>query len=175
MFKKNLFLIIFLSFFLLSVSTALGAGILPNASGKACDAGDAAYCGNYELNDFVSLAIKVSQWILGIIGSLSLIMFIYGGFMFLISAGSSEAISKAKKIIVAAVVGLIIVFSSYLIIKFVMSSMGLSWDGTIGTDNRCDAIYGSQGYSCMNRTDGQNCRSGLCPGGADFLCCQQKQ
>ncbi len=87
--------------------------------------------GTYELNDFVILAIKVSRWILGIVGSLSLIMFIYGGIMFLISAGSSDTIGKARKIIIAAVVGLIIVFASWLIIKFVMQSMGLNWEGTV--------------------------------------------
>lgn len=88
-------------------------------------------CGNYELNDFIILAIKVSQWILGIVGSLSLIMFIYGGLSFLVSAGSSDKITKAKDIIVAAIIGLIIVFSSWLIIKFVMQSMGITWSGQI--------------------------------------------
>jgi len=85
--------------------------------------------GNYTLDDFVILAIRVSRIILGIVGSLALIMFIYGGFMFLISAGSSESITKARKIIVAAVIGLVIVFSSYLIIKFVLSSIGIDWNG----------------------------------------------
>ena len=54
-------------------------------------------------------------------------MFIYGGFMFLISAGSADSVGKAKQIITAAVIGLIIVFSSYLIIKFTLDSMGVNW------------------------------------------------
>ncbi len=90
-------------------------------------------CGNYEINDFIILAVKVSNWILSIVGSLVLLMFIYGGFMFLISAGSSESITKAKNILIAAVIGLIIVFSSWLIIKFVIGSMGLDWKGTTNT------------------------------------------
>jgi len=87
--------------------------------------------GDYGLDDFVILAIRVSRWILGIVGSLTLIMFIYGGITFLTSAGGSEAIGRAKKIIVAAIIGLIIVFTSWLIIRFVMQSMGLSWEGKI--------------------------------------------
>jgi hypothetical protein len=51
-------------------------------------------------------------------------MFVYGGISFLIAAGSSEKVTKAKGIITAAVVGLIIVFSSYLIIKFALSALG---------------------------------------------------
>ncbi len=105
-------------------------GILPPASGSSCEAGDATYCGNYQLNDFIILAVNISKWILGIVGSLSLVMFIYGGFTMLISAGSAEKLMLAKKIILAAVIGLIIVFSSYLIIKFALGTIGLNWDGT---------------------------------------------
>jgi len=141
MLKKNiLFITLLLGFTVLITTPAYGQGdILPTASGttseKTCKnpathSYDATYCGDYALDDFVRLAINVSKWILGIVGSLSLVMFIYGGFMFLISAGSADTIGKAKKILIAAVIGLVIVFSSYLIIKFVLASIGLKWDGT---------------------------------------------
>lgn len=130
--KKNIIIAIFLGLFVLNISLAYGQGLVPQATGSAsCPGGNATYCGNYEINDFVALAINVSKWILGMVGSLSLVMFIYGGVMFLISAGGSEQISKAKQIIVAAVIGLIIVFASYLIIQFVLGSMGLTWSGKI--------------------------------------------
>ncbi len=147
MFKKTIFLLVFLGLFVASISVVYGQGnILPTASGTvppSCKnsttckvpagskVSQATYYGDYSLNDFVSLAINISKWILGIVGSLALIMFIYGGLMFLISAGSADSIAKAKKIIVAAVVGLIIVFASFLIIKFVMKAMGLNWNGKI--------------------------------------------
>jgi hypothetical protein len=145
MFKKTIILIILAGALILGSQIAYGAGILPDASGNItyykdangniissnCPSGNKNECGLYAVNDFVALAINVSKWILGIVGSLSLIMFIYGGFMFLISAGSADAIGKAKKIIIAAVIGLAIVFSSYLIIKFVLGSMGLNWEGKI--------------------------------------------
>jgi hypothetical protein len=90
----------------------------------------AAYnTGNYSLNDIMSIVISVSGWILGIVGSLALLMFVYGGFMFLISAGSSDKIGQAKKILVAAVIGLVIVFSSYMIIRFVAQAVGVDWQG----------------------------------------------
>jgi hypothetical protein len=129
--KKIILSLLFFSLLFLNVSLAYGQGILPAATGgtNGCPSGDASYCGNYTLDDFVVLAINVSRWILGIVGSLSLIMFIYGGFMFLISAGSSETVTKAKKVIVAAVIGLIIVFASYLIIKFVLGTLGINWNG----------------------------------------------
>ncbi|MFA6194574.1 MAG: hypothetical protein WC719_02395 [Patescibacteria group bacterium] len=129
--KKNIITAIFLGLFVFNISLAYGQGLVPAASGPACSAGDATYCGNYEINDFIVLAINASKWILGMVGSLTLVMFIYGGVLFLISGGGSEKISQAKKIIVAAIIGLIIVFSSYLIIQFVLGSMGLTWSGKI--------------------------------------------
>ena len=56
-------------------------------------------------------------------------MFIYGGFIFLISGGSKEKIGEAKKIITAAIIGLIIVFASYMIIRFVVGALGMEWEG----------------------------------------------
>jgi hypothetical protein len=184
MFKKSFFAAMALGLLLCNIASVQAAndtGILPKASGAAtqgCKApagsgmDDATYCGNYEINDFVSLGIKVSQYILGLVGSLSLLMFIYGGFMFLISAGSADSIGKAKKIIIAAVIGLCIVFASYLIIKTVLGAMGLNWNGGISSGNACNTNFGAQGYSCMNEANGNNCRSGYCPGDASIKCCK---
>ncbi len=131
MLKKTILLISFFSLIMVapSFSSVARAQIIdPNASGT--NGGKPYEKGEYTLNDILAIAIGASRWILGIVGSLALVMFIYGGFMFLISAGSSEKIGQAKKIIVAAVIGLLIVFASYLIIKFVLQSLGLNWKGT---------------------------------------------
>lgn len=125
--KKKLlsFALLFLVFslFLPLITSAQGSGSIINPQ-------DAKYEeGNYQLNDFISIATWAAQWILGIVGSLTLLMFIYGGFIFLISGGSKEKISEAKKIITAAVIGLIIVFASYMIIRFVVSALGMEWEG----------------------------------------------
>lgn len=86
--------------------------------------------GTYDLNDMVLLAIRASRIILGIVGSLALLMFVYGGLMFLISSGSSEKVGKAKNILIAATIGLVIVFASFVIIRLVLDTMGITWDGT---------------------------------------------
>lgn len=85
--------------------------------------------GDYTLNSFFVLGVNVAQWILGIVGSLTLLMFVYGGFMFLVSGGSSERVASGRKIIVAATVGLIIVFGSWLIIKYVLYMAGINFQG----------------------------------------------
>jgi len=85
--------------------------------------------GDCQLKDFAQLAVNVAGWILGVTGSLTLIAFVYGGVLFLISAGSSERVNKAKQVIVGAVVGLVIVFASYMIIGFVFKGLGVNLCG----------------------------------------------
>ena len=82
--------------------------------------------GDYTLNDFVKLMINVANHILSIVGSLALLAFVFGGVMFLISAGSAEKIAQAKKILIGAVIGIIIVFTSYTIISFILEKSGFN-------------------------------------------------
>jgi hypothetical protein len=137
--KKIILPVFFLLLFATNVSgvfaTTTDITILPIATGESeCSSGTGRTptdCGDYAVSDFVSLAINVSKFILGLVGSLTLAMFVYGGFLFLISTGSSDKIGEAKKIITAALVGLIIVFASYVIISFVFKTMGLNWQGQV--------------------------------------------
>ena len=110
--------------FTINIKKSFATSIVNTSSGKY-DYGD------YELNDLLQLGVTASEFILGIVGSLALLMFIYGGLMMLISAGNSEKVTKAKNIVIAAVVGLLIVFASYIIIQFVMSSLGINWKGDL--------------------------------------------
>jgi len=72
--------------------------------------------------------------VFGYIGAIALLMFIIGGLMFLISAGNQEKIAQAKKIMISAVIGLAIVFASYLIIDFILNTIGYvnndTWNAT---------------------------------------------
>jgi len=52
---------------------------------------------------------------------LALAFLIIGGVKWLTSQGEKEGITKARETIVAAVVGLIIIFMSYLIVNFILS------------------------------------------------------
>lgn len=81
--------------------------------------------GDCELDDFARLMVQIAQIILGLVGSLSLLAFVYGGIMFIISGGSSERVTKAKQILTGAIIGLVIVFTSYAIITFVFTALGI--------------------------------------------------
>lgn len=57
--------------------------------------------------------------VLAFIGVLFLILTIYGGITWMTAQGNEQQVEKAKQIIIAAVIGLIIVLSAYAITAFV--------------------------------------------------------
>jgi len=68
---------------------------------------------------------KIIKIFLGIIGTISLIMFIYGGFMILTSAGRAGQIKTGQQTLVWASIGILVVFASYALLKFVFSAFGI--------------------------------------------------
>ena len=68
---------------------------------------------------------KIIKIFLGIIGTISLIMFIYGGFLMLTSAGRAGQIRTGQQTLVWASIGILVVFTSYAMLKFVFSAFGL--------------------------------------------------
>lgn len=61
--------------------------------------------------------------VLSFVGVLFLILIIYAGLTWMTAAGNEQKIGKAKDIIIAATIGLIIVLSAYAITKFIGTSV----------------------------------------------------
>lgn len=73
------------------------------------------------VNDPESLALQILKVFLGFLALIALIMFIYGGFMMLTSAGNADRIKKAKNTLVWAAAGVIIILGSYSFLRFVFT------------------------------------------------------
>ena len=63
---------------------------------------------------------KLINAIMGIVGSMALVMFIFGGIMWMLAAGNTERITRGKNILIWATVGLVVIFSSYAIVRFIL-------------------------------------------------------
>lgn len=86
-----------------------------------------------QLNELIQVMVNITVWILAVSGSAALLAFVVGGVMFLISGGSSDLVARGKSTVKAAIIGLIIVFTSYLIINFVMINIfGFNNQGDFG-------------------------------------------
>lgn len=68
----------------------------------------------------VQRAVNLLLWIVGIV---SVIFIIWGGFRYITSAGDSSKVTAAKNTVLYAVVGLVIAIFSYAIAQFVFSNV----------------------------------------------------
>lgn len=57
---------------------------------------------------------------MGVVGSIALLMFVYGGFTWMLSAGNSEKVKKGTDIVVWSALGMALVFMSYALVRFVL-------------------------------------------------------
>lgn len=64
---------------------------------------------------------RMIGFIVGFVGLMALIMFIYGGVLWLVSGGREDYVKKGTKTMSFAAIGLIVIFSSYIVVNFVIS------------------------------------------------------
>lgn len=69
---------------------------------------------------------RIIQGLIGISGVIALAMFVYGGVMWMTSAGNKDRVDKAKKTIVWSILGLVMIFGAYAMVSFVFSALGQS-------------------------------------------------
>jgi len=66
---------------------------------------------------------NVIQVVLGFLGTIAVVLIIVAGFQWMTAAGSEDKIAKAKKIMTAAVIGLVIVLMAYALSTFVINAI----------------------------------------------------
>lgn len=78
-----------------------------------------------KFGDFASiLNLIVPNLILGA-GIIFFIMLLIGGFMYMQSSGNPENIKKAQALLRSSIIGLIIVFISFLLVKLISSMLNV--------------------------------------------------
>jgi len=120
--KTSVYLILLFIFFVKSATFVLADCSNTNQNGNTVSLSDPLCINNVSLTP-QTLIGKVIAAALGIVGSLALLMFIYGGFTWMTSAGSAEKVTKGKGIMVWAALGLVVIFSSYALVKFVIEGV----------------------------------------------------
>ncbi len=70
------------------------------------------------------MAIKVIQYLLGFLGIFAISMIMYGGYLWMVSGGNPKKIEKAKKVLISALIGLVIILASFAIIKLLTHYLG---------------------------------------------------
>lgn len=66
---------------------------------------------------------RIIRALLGFSGAIALLMFVLGGFYWLTSAGKPEQIKKGKDTLIWAVIGLVVIFSAYMLVGLVIDAL----------------------------------------------------
>ena len=123
--KKKLLLLIILPLLNLCLASPVIAG----------DVTANDYWGGVEGYDSIRQEIKLGEEdprvmianiiniILGFLGIIALMIILYAGFIWMTAAGNEDQVGKAKKIMSAGIIGLIIVLSAFGIARFVVCAL----------------------------------------------------
>ncbi len=93
------------------------AGICDSAT-AACDCRDE---GNCTLDDILQFVVNIGIFVLGISGSIILLIFFYGGMLWITARGKSEVVQHGKDAMIGAVIGLIIILGAYAGVTLLIS------------------------------------------------------
>jgi len=104
-----------------SINEGLNAGVNSTTSGNANTCTAPAGTDAVDNGSITSIARQVVNILSLVIGALSVIMIIIGGFKYIVSAGASDKVTAAKNTILYAIIGLVIVALAQLIVHFVLN------------------------------------------------------
>ncbi len=77
-----------------------------------------------------SIILNIVNFILIFLGLIAVIMIIYGGITYVTSAGNNENVEKAKKIIMYAIIGIIIVLISFALVNTIIGGAAIGQETT---------------------------------------------
>ena len=159
-------------------------GIIP-ASVSGC-----IQTGNCSLDDIVRTGVGFADFLTGLSGALFLVIFIYGGALYLLSFGNKEWVTKGTNAIKGAAIGMVIVLAAWTIVmQIVRGISGAAGGGAAGKGGKTPAAdkcaAQGTGYSCqtfdgktaaevMQAANGQGltCKTGFCTGDFHNICCK---
>lgn len=107
---------------LLAPSWALGA------SGNVRTPDKLRNTGFTNMSDAIAKIFNISITVAGVI---FVLLFLFGGIQYLAAAGNEENTNKAKKLLVDAVVGLVIVVVSWAVGTYILSLLGIGTEGNL--------------------------------------------
>lgn len=126
MIKINKKIIKFTSFFILLsflISPVIVFGASVNDQLQAVMNNTDAYEGGADEDSLVIAIGKIINVVLSFLGIIFIVLIIYGGFMWMTAQGNETQVEKAKKILIRAIIGVIIILVSFVVTWFVMKTL----------------------------------------------------
>ncbi len=153
---------------------------------------ECAQLGNCEISDIVQQAVNFARFIMGLAGGLFLVIFVYGGGLYIMSFGRESWVQRGKKAMMEAAIGVVFVMGAWTIVSYTATSIGYTGGGApvtgggtsaTKTDAKCEA-KSSEGYQCIHldklatgqKREDFDCLQSHClsDSSKDYLCCKPK-
>jgi len=106
-----------------TIATTVLTGLLPVAARAQGLTGVTPPVGTAQ-GDLAQVILRLINYTLAIVGVVALAYLVYGGFMYITSAGVDDKVEAAKGIITNAVVGLIVIGVAAALVNFVIRGLG---------------------------------------------------
>lgn len=101
---------------------------------------------------------NIIKWVIGILGIILVGLIIYGGFVYMTSAGNEERVQLAKRILTYAIIGIVIIAAAFIITELVLNALlggsYSSYSGGTSGGNSGMAGGGGNGGLATNQTGG---------------------
>jgi len=75
------------------------------------------------INTPQALIGRIIDTVLGVVGSIALLMFVYGGIIWMTSSGSPEKVKSGRDTLVWSAIGLAIIFSAYGLVRVIIGAI----------------------------------------------------
>ena len=75
------------------------------------------------VTSYKDVVANVIQGVLGIVGVAALIIFIYGGIVWMTSLGNSERVKQGRDTLVWGAIGLVVVFASFAVVNLILGAL----------------------------------------------------
>lgn len=138
------------------------------------DCVDSGDCG---LDDIIQTGVNFANFLFGISGAVFLAIFVYAGILYLTAGGNTGRVEEAKKKLVHATIGMLLVIGAGVLVTFVYDAFVSGGGGGTVTADTCANT--KPGYVCTVLPEGdlqgeiqsRGCQTGLCPGARNNVCC----
>ena len=128
--------------------------------------------GNCSLCDFIIGFVNISNFILAIVGSVALLFFIYGGFVWLTAGGREDKIKHGSAVMVNTIIGILIIFGAWMAINFTVSSLATGNEPNLFNGTTAWYNYCTEGLACTGKQNGESCGDNLvCQNGNCLTAC----
>lgn len=106
----------------------------------------------YYTKDIFIYIAGLYQFFVGVVGILAAVMILYGGIQWIVAAGNSSRIQSAKNVIFSAIIGLVIAFTSYLLLYLLNPNL-VNYDNLLGELTDVSGVQQNESLLCSTLAD----------------------